>query len=184
MITLRKITHQNLFECICEIKATQEQTSFVASNVESLATAYASIANGGFATPYAVYNDDAMVGFVMYTFFNGADAVDISNPQAAPKSYKTSPCYYIWRILIDKNRQGKGYGKQAISKIIDEIKTMPYGRADRVYTSWAPDNVASKMLFKSFGFAETGEIDGYPGEGSYEIVAGADISAIHQMPRQ
>jgi len=44
------------------------------------------------------------------------------------------PCYYIWRILIDKNHQGKGYGKQAIAKIIEEIKTMPHGKADRVYT--------------------------------------------------
>jgi len=70
------------------------------------------------------------------------------------------PCYYIWRILIDKNQQGKGYGKQAIEKIIEEIKTMPHGKADRIYTSWNPNNIASKLLFKSFGFVETGDTDG------------------------
>ena len=178
MITLKKITHQNLDECIYKVKTTQEQTDFVASNVESLAEAYTSIANGGFATPYAVYNnDDVMVGFVMYTFFNGADAVDISDPQAAPESYKSSPCYYIWRILIDRNQQGKGYGKQAIAKIIDEIKTIPHGKADRIYTSWAPDNVASKMLFESFGFVETGEIDGRQDD-DYEVVSRLDISIL------
>jgi len=175
MITLKKITHQNLNECIYNIKTTKEQEIFVASNVESLAEAYASIANGGFATPYAVYNDETMVGFVMYTFFDGANAVDISDPEAAPESYKSAPCYYIWRILIDKNQQRKGYGKQAIAKIIDEIKTMPYGKADRICTSWAPDNVSSKLLFESFGFVETSEIDGYPEEDDYEIVVRLDI---------
>ena len=174
MITLEKITYQNLNECIYNIKTTVEQEQFVASNIESLAEAYASITNGGFATPYAVYNNETMVGFVMYTFFDGANAVDISDPEAAPESYKSSPCYFIWRILIDKNQQGKGYGKQAIAKIIDEIKTMPYGKADRIFTSWAPDNVASKLLFESFGFVETGEIDGYP-EDDYEIVVRLDI---------
>jgi len=174
MITLRKITHANLCECIYEIKTTDEQADFVDSNAESLAEAYASIANGGFATPYAVYNDDIMVGFVMYTFFDKPDAVDISDPQAAPESYKASPCYYIWRILIDINQQGKGYGKQAIRKIIDEIKTMPYGKADRIFTSWAPDNIASKSLFESFGFVETGEIDGCEDD-DYEVVVRLDI---------
>jgi len=175
LIALKKITHQNLCECIYDIETTEEQKGFVDSNVESLAEAYASITNGGFATPYAVYNDDIMIGFVMYTFFDRADAVDISDPQTAPESYKSSPCYYIWRILIDRNQQGKGYGKQAIAKIIDEIKTMPYGKADRIYTSWAPDNIASKMLFESFGFVETGEVDGSLEEGDYEIVVRLDI---------
>jgi len=168
MITLRKITHENLCECIYDIETTEEQSEFVDSNVESLAEAYASITNGGFATPYAVYANDTMVGFVMYTFADKPGG-DLSPPYALP-------CYYIWRILIDKNQQGKGYGKAAIAKIIEEIKTMPHGKADRIYTSWAPDNIASKSLFESFGFAETGEVDGDIEEDDVcEIVVKLDI---------
>jgi len=173
MITLKKITHKNLDECIYKVKTTQEQTDFVASNVESLAEAYASVANGGFATPYAVYKDDIMVGFVMYTYFDKPNAVDITDPPSAPEAYKSSPCYYIWRILFDKSQQGKGYGKQTIAKIIEEIKTMPYGKANHIYTSLAPDNIASKALFESFGFVDTGEIDGDSDD--YEIVVKLDI---------
>ncbi|MCL2080887.1 MAG: GNAT family N-acetyltransferase [Oscillospiraceae bacterium] len=165
MINLRKITHQNLCACIYDIKTTEEQKAFVDSNVESLAEAYASVTNGGFATPYAVYDDDVMVGFVMYTYGYKPGVGDFK--LSSPYVY---PCYYIWRILIDRNHQRKGYGKQAIEKIIAEIKTMPHGSADRVYTSWDPNNTASKSLFESFGFAETGDIDGG------EVVVRLDIA--------
>jgi len=161
MISLEKITHQNLCECIYNIETTEEQKEFVDSNVESLAEAFASITNGGFATPYAIYDNDTMVGFVMYTFADKPGG-DLSLPY-------TLPCYYIWRILIDKNQQKKGYGKQTVEKIIEEIKTMPYGKADRIYTSWNPNNIASKSLFESFGFFETGDIDGC------EVVVRLDI---------
>ena len=167
MVTLKKITHQNLCECIYDIETTEEQKDFVDSNVESLAEAYASITNGGFATPYAIYDDETMVGFVMYTFADKPGG-DLGLPYILP-------CYYIWRILIDKNQQRKGYAKQAIAKVIEEIKTMPYGIADCVYASWVPENIASKSLFESFGFAETGEVEGDKESGDYEIVVKLDI---------
>jgi len=167
MITLRKITHENLCDCIYNIETTEEQKEFVDSNVESLAEAFASVTNGGFATPYAVYNDDTMVGFVMYTFADKPGG-DLSAPY-------TFPCYYIWRILIDKNQQRKGYGKQAIAIIVDEIKTMPHGKADCIYTSWTPANIPSKSLFESFGFWETGEVDGCIEDDDYEVIARLDI---------
>jgi diamine N-acetyltransferase len=147
MIMLKKITHENLCECIYDIETSEKQKEFVDSNVESLAEAYVDITNGGYATPYAVYDNETMVGFVMYTFMDKTNGPYVL------------PCYYIWRILIDKNRQRKGYGKQAIEKVIEEIKTMPHGKAERIYTSWVPENIASKSLFESFGFVETGEID-------------------------
>jgi len=167
MINLQKITHQNLCECIYDIETTEEQKEFVDSNMESLAEAYTSITNGGFATPYAVYDGDVMVGFVMYTYADKPGG-DLPSPY-------TLPCYYIWRILIDKNQQRKGYGKQAIAKIIEEIKTMPHGKADRIYTSWAPNNLPSKSLFESFGFVETGEVEGDLEEGDYEVIVKLDI---------
>ena len=157
MVSLKKITHQNLCICIYDIETTEEQKDFFDSNVESLAEAYASITNGGFATPYAVYDKDIMVGFVMYTFADKPGG-DLLPPYVLP-------CYYIWRVLIDKNQQRKGYGKQAI----EEIKTMPYGKADRIYTSWNPNNTASKSLFQSFGFVETDNTD------NGEIVVKLDI---------
>ena len=176
MVNLKKITHYNLADCL-NMEITEEQENFVDSNAESLAEAYASITNGGFATPYAIYDGEVMVGFVMYTYYDKPDACDLadfltSTPDPAYVPYKT-PCYYIWRILIDKNHQKKGYGKQAIEKIIAEIKTMPHGKADYIYTSWVPHNIGSKSLFESFGFVETGDVEG--NEDEYEAIAKLDI---------
>lgn len=167
MVNLRKITQGNVYECF-DLEVNKEQENFVASNMGSLGEAYASITNGGFATPYAIYDDDAMVGFIMYTFFH---------KQSVPiyVDVKHAPCYYIWRLMIDKNHQRKGYGRQAVEKIIAEIKTMPYGEANSVFTSYEPNNIGSKTLFASLGFKETGEVEGDIESGDYELIAKLEI---------
>lgn len=163
MVNLKKLTHSNLYECF-QLEVTKEQENFVAPNVQSIAEAYASVANGGFATPYAIYNDDVMVGFIMYTYFHKN-----SNPIYVDAA--NAPCYYIWRLLIDKNHQRKGYGRQAVAKVISEIKTMPYGEGGSIFVSYEPTNVGSKTLFASLGFKETGEIDGDINSDDYELIA-------------
>lgn len=152
MVQLKKVTNENFETLVMELKVKEEQKGFVASNLGSLAQAYVSLTNGGYATPYVIYDNELMVGFVMYTYADKLGG-DIEPPY-------TIPCYYIWRLFIDKNHQRKGYGRQTIEKIIAEIKTMPHGNADRIYASWDPDNIGSKSLFASLGFVETGEKEG------------------------
>ncbi|MDL2248140.1 GNAT family N-acetyltransferase [Tyzzerella sp. OttesenSCG-928-J15] len=165
MVELRKITHKNIEPLVLNLQVAKEQEDFVASNMTSLAQAYVSITNGGFATPYAIYNGDLLVGFVMYTYADSWGG-DMDEPYAVP-------CYYIWRLFIDINHQRKGYGKQAVEKIIAEIKTKPHGKADRIYVSWHPDNIGSKTLFTSLGFKETGQKEGDADDD--EIIAKLDI---------
>jgi diamine N-acetyltransferase len=55
-----------------------------------------------------------------------------------------------------------------------EIKNLPHGKADRIYTSWHPDNTGSKSLFASLGFVETGDVDGDADD--CEIVVKLDIN--------
>jgi len=114
MIELRKINDDNMDECI-KLEVRDDQDDFVACNMYSLADAYVSISNGAHATPYAIYANDEMVGFIMY------DYREYPNDDTFGET-----CYHIWRFMIDKKHQGKGYGKQATDKIIAEIKTMPY----------------------------------------------------------
>lgn len=40
--------------------------------------------------------------------------------------------YNIWHMMIDKPAQGQGYGKEALDKIINYIKTKPFGNSDRI----------------------------------------------------
>ena len=155
MIKLRKIeiTTMDKYsdiakECI-SLEIASEQKGFCASNADSLQEAYGNAQQGFVDVPYVIYDSDVMVGFIMYGFVKEEED-DVYGED----------CYNIWRIMVDKNHQGKGYAKQAVEKVLEEIKTKPYGEANYIYTSYKPTNLASKSLFESFGFAETGEIDG------------------------
>ena len=149
MIELRKITWDNWEECL-GLKVTEEQDNFVASNIYSLAQSFIHQTND--ETPpfsMAIYNDDVMVGYTLYYYA----AADEDDPE-------DETCYYICRFMIDKRYQGKGYGKQAMQKILEHIKTFPHGKAGIVLLSYEPTNTVAKKLYESLGFAETGEIEG------------------------
>jgi diamine N-acetyltransferase len=146
MIELRKITGDNFNECT-KLETTEEQKNFVASNIRSLAQAYVALTNNEcIPMPYAIYDNDIMVGFIMLSYTE-ADENDDEN------------AYWVWRLMIDKGYQGKGYGKETMAKALELIRTFPYGKATVVSLSYEPENVVAKALYASFGFVETGKIE-------------------------
>jgi len=149
MIELRRIsiTDDNMKECI-ELEVAAEQRNFVAHNAESLGEAYARNKIGKCVVPYAIYADGVMIGFIMYKFMKN-EIEDIYG----------EACYYLCRLMVYQNHQGKGYGRQALAMVIDEMKKMPNGVVDYIYTSYEPKNVVAKKLYESFGFVETGQVD-------------------------
>ena len=68
--------------------------------------------------------------------------------------------YNLWRLMIDKTYQGKGYGKEAVKLALEYINTFPCGAADYCWLSYGPENDVARNLYSSFGFIETGEMDG------------------------
>ena len=100
MFELRKITGNNYDECL-NLKVSDAQKNFVASNIYSLAQAWVFYNT---AYPFAIYADDVMVGFVMM----GYD--------------KEKNIYDIWRFMIDEKYQGKGYGRAARYLAIEYLK--------------------------------------------------------------
>ena len=151
MIGLRKVDNGNVWE-ICSLKVKCAQKDFVASNVESLAEAFAVRESGGVALPFGIYDDDVPVGFVML----GYDLVpgETDMPEIAKGNY----C--IWRFMIDEKFQRKGFGRQALQLVLDYIKTFPCGKAEAVYLSYEPENTGAAALYHAFGFKENGEKDG------------------------
>jgi len=146
MIELRKITDDNCEECI-KLEPKEEQKSFVASNISSLAEAYVALTNNEcIPIPYAIYDNDIMVGFIMLSY-NEADENNDENT------------YWVWRLMIDKGYQGKGYGKEAMVKALELIRTFPHGKASVVTLSYEPENVVAKALYASLDFVETGKIE-------------------------
>lgn len=148
MVHLEKITYEN-FDDVFDLNIKREQYPFVASNLYSIAEAYVTEANGGKVFPFAIYNDQKLVGFIQLAYGENADQDGVSVEKDN---------YEIWRLMIDKRYQGRGYGKEALKLAIDFIKTFPCGKADYCWISYNEENEAAKKLYASFGFEETGEM--------------------------
>lgn len=151
MIRLEKINGKNVWDTL-KLKVSDKQKNFVASNEISIIEAYIAITGNGYAFPFVIYDGDVPVGFLMIGF----DAHDYW--ENAPKVAKGN--YNLWRLMIDKNYQGKGYGTKAVALALDFIKTFPCGKAKYCWLSYEPENDAARKLYSSFGFVETGEKDG------------------------
>ncbi|MBQ5991617.1 MAG: GNAT family N-acetyltransferase, partial [Clostridia bacterium] len=152
MVYLEKVTSKNLEELL-ELNIFESQYPFVADNTESLAEAYVAVTSGeAYAWPFAIYDDETLVGFLMIGYNEAAlEGLD------APKALKEN--YSLWRLLIDKRYQRKGYGREALRLALEFIKTWPRGEAELCVTSYNPENEVAKKLYASFGFTENGEMD-------------------------
>lgn len=101
-VILKELTQGNWEDCI-ELKIHPEQENFVASNLYSIAESQ--FIEG--CVPLAIYNDDILVGFIMYE-------PDLEN--------QADKVYFITRLMIDSTYQGKGYARAAIQQVISRLK--------------------------------------------------------------
>ena len=109
----------------------REDQPFVATNEVSLRQAdEANAEQPGVARPFAIYADEKLVG--------------------------EDDRYWLWRFMIDKNEQDKGYGQAALQEIIKYFKE---NCADRLLLSTEPENERGLHVYHKAGFRETGLID-------------------------
>ncbi|MEC0310795.1 GNAT family N-acetyltransferase [Paenibacillus lautus] len=147
MITLRKITLENR-RSIFNLEVSKDQRRFVASNLSSVASCYVLATNEGHPFPFSIYADEQPVGFVMITYrITGYDLPTIADDS-----------YCILRLMIDKQYQNRGYGREAMKKILEFIRTFPAGPAQFCWIPYKAENAAAKKLYESYGFRDNGEI--------------------------
>ncbi|MFT4415867.1 GNAT family N-acetyltransferase [Fredinandcohnia humi] len=141
-ILLKKVTRENWEEAL-NLKVEKQQEKFAPPVAVSLAKVY--IKPDGDSVeyiPFAIYDDEVMVGFVMHAFEEG-----------------TKDMYWINGFIIDKKYQGKGYGGAALSEMIGWIKsTFPI--CTEIRLTVYKDNYNARRLYEKFGFQPTGEIWG------------------------
>lgn len=165
-ITLEKITYKNYIKVIWGLKVSKKQKNFVASNMCSLAEAYVATTNGGIALPFAIYKGKKPIGFLMIGYGANEDDFEGEDPAFIEMAKKS---YCLWRFMIDKRYQGKGYGRRAMEVALDYIKSFPCGKADTCWLSYEPENEVAKKLYASFGFIEQPQF--YKGGEGEEIPA-------------
>ena len=137
MIELRKITEENFIDAF-NLKLGEGQERFVSHPVRSLAQAYVYREQ---CQPFGIYDEDEMVGYVMVIY-------DYDIPE-----------YDIWHMMIDASKQGKGYGRAGLEKVIAYIQTKPFGSSGRVALTCNKDNTIALELYRKMGFTETGTED-------------------------
>jgi len=131
-VRLEDVTARNWHAVAC-ITLEPEQEDLVASNLYS-------IAQSKFdpdARPRAVYAGEEVIGFIMYD-------VDEKTREAS-----------IYRFMIDRKHQGKGYGRAALARTLDEIRATP--GVEKVSIGYMPENPLARPFYASFGFAEVGK---------------------------
>ena len=144
-IHLEKVTWDTV-EDITKLHVNKEQKDFVAPNVDSIMDAYFATTEENInVIPMGIYYGKKPVGFIMIAY-DCPWAVDYYD---LPKKY-----YYIWRFMIDKKYQGKGYGTEALKQMIEYIKTFPLGESDAIWLSYEEENQVARKLYLSFGFVE------------------------------
>lgn len=147
MITLQPITRDNVWE-VTKLSVAENQKDFVATNAESLIEAFATISDGEVALPKAIYDNQTLVGFIMFGYTHHPDPLD---PPVAKGNYS------IWRLMIDQRYQRQGLGRKVIRQALNYLQTKPSGPADYCWLSYEPENIVAKKLYASLGFIENGE---------------------------
>ena len=136
-ISLQPIDESNFLDAF-QLKLAPEQEAFVSNPVRSLAQAYVYRSQ---CQPFGIFTSDRMVGYVMVIY-------DYDIPE-----------YDIWHMMIDRDFQGRGYGKAAMGKCLEYIRTKPFGSSNRVALTCNRDNSAARRLYEAFGFRPTGAVD-------------------------
>jgi diamine N-acetyltransferase len=126
-LSLRPVTSENWDE-VARLEVRDDQSRFVASNSYSLAQAAYEPGN----TPVAIYDDDTLVGFALYTH----------EPWQGE--------FGIVRMMIANRYQGNGYGRQAILALNDVLRRLP--GCGSIILSVVKENVGAWHLYQSIGF--------------------------------
>ena len=137
MVELRAITEENFIDAF-NLKRASGQERFVSHPIRSLAQAYVYRDQ---CQPFGIYANGKMVGYVMVIY-------DYDIPE-----------YDIWHMMIDESMQGRGYGNEALDRVIDYIRTKPFGDSNRIALTCNKQNPIARKLYESKGFRATGMED-------------------------
>jgi diamine N-acetyltransferase len=135
-VTLREINADTVYGiCLLSDTLTEPKKYFVAPNAQSLAQAHFN----KYAWFRAIYAGRAPVGFMMI----------VDDPD--------TPEYFLWRLMIAQPFHGRGYGRQAIQRLVEYVKTRP--NAKELLVSCGQGEGSPEAFYLKQGFISTGKID-------------------------
>ncbi|HEM4282002.1 TPA: GNAT family N-acetyltransferase [Streptococcus suis] len=133
MIRLELVNKDN-FEAVLQVQLAPEDQRRVASVEYSLAQAWL-YREDGHLLPYAVKSGQKVVGFVLL-------------------SIQEDKSYYVWRLLIDRHYQNRGYGKEVIRQVIGLAKEDP--SCHTITMNYVIGNHKMRYILEKLGFQSVG----------------------------
>lgn len=135
-VRLRELTSENWQACVA-LELADDQRDFIEPNAVSIAESRFH----PWMLPLAIEAGDELVGFVMFS-----DAPD-------PRAF--GGAYWVHRFMIDRRRQGRGYGRAAMALVIEHVRAKP--ACDALWIGYHPANEVARRFYASLGFVEHGE---------------------------
>src|SRR5580765_2715812 len=97
---------------------------------------------------WSVHDGDQLVGFVMISDDIPAETLAANDDIVGP--------YYLWRLLIDRRFQGRGYGRATLDAVAAYVRGRPGG--DVLFTSCAAGEGSPQPFYLGYGFRRTDRI--------------------------
>jgi diamine N-acetyltransferase len=97
---------------------------------------------------WSAHDGDTLVGFVMISDGIPAETLAADDDILGP--------YFLWRLLIDADAQGRGYGRATLDAVVAYLRTRP--GADVLLTSCGAGEGSPQPFYERYGFVPTGEI--------------------------
>ncbi|HEL2552676.1 TPA: GNAT family N-acetyltransferase [Streptococcus suis] len=133
MIRLELVNKDN-FDQVLDLEVAPKDQRRVASVEYSLAQAWL-YREEGHLLPYAVKAGQKIVGFVLL-------------------SIQEDKSYYVWRLLIDRHYQNRGYGKEVIRQVIGLAKEDP--SCHTITMNYVIGNHKMRYILEKLGFQSVG----------------------------
>ncbi|MBY6036548.1 GNAT family N-acetyltransferase [Fictibacillus nanhaiensis] len=131
-VKLVEVNAENWYDC-CKLEVSEDQKKYLEPNAISIAQSKYEPT----LKPWAIYYEEKVVGFLMYnTVQEELDG------------------YWVYRIMVDQEYQGKGIGKVATKLMLAEMAKL--ANANRIVVGYHPSNVGAHQLYASLGFIDYG----------------------------
>ena len=92
----------------------------------------------------AVFDDELAIGFVMLSWNVPPNPPEIIGP------------WYLWKLIVDRRYQGRGYGRAIIAKVAEIVRAEG---AETLLTSYALGPGNPGPFYQHIGFIPTGDLN-------------------------
>ena len=137
VVTLREITPENIRAVLGLSVAPEQRSIYPRSNGYSIAEGH--------------YPDDDDPVWMRVIYANETPVGFLMTSEAPDRGE-----YFVWRLMVDAEHQGKGYGSRAMKLLIERIRAS--GNARRLLTSHLKGEGNAGGFYEKLGFIYTGEV--------------------------